>query len=694
MRASASLGEPPSSPSIRASSTWRPARRSPATGGGASSAVAACLTLGGVRVSRHQAAPSRRAAEPRRLEVDGADRHPDAARDGRSRRAATSRCCSTGRPPTSSASAPDRASSSRVQAAGVRRRLRPARRTRRHAAAARRRRGAASPAAARRRRPPAPPRRCWPGLEPDARLRLGPVAADAPGRLERARPWRAASRSSCSVDASSWARWSGPARRRAARSAGARRGPPSFDRRAGRGRAAHRRLSLLSARASPCVDPEGAARRARAPSRSALGTRSLTARDRCQRRPQAPLLRSLRRPGRHGRPGRGAHRRRRASPPCSCWAASRPRSRPAPGSSAPRLAAGPRPGAARRLPAAAGPPAGAARRSGVATTSRFYADAAARRRPRRTRPTASRSGSRTAPAHGLLVLVVYAIVAPAAFLALSLRLALPAIAVLLAALGFGLTIDDSPTACSGCRWPSSCFAGRCSRLSRSLQRSAGVSATPSPALVTGIVAAVLALSLLGTTSVAAGAPLEDWRTWGIAGTGDARLGFDWMQNYPRLLDPSRPRAGDAGELAVASYWRANALTPSTARAGSHGSSYMGPSLTGSATAVVTLHAPGGPRSPAGGWSPSSSRSTPCTPTISSSAGARERDRWTREGPTRINTRRRCSSTARSGPRCATPRPPSCRRSSPRDLVGRGHAYPADVVLAPPSALPAVTSLPA
>ncbi len=56
-----------------------------------------------VGVSWHPAALPRRTAEPRRLEGHGQDRKPDAARDGRSRPAATSRCCSTARRRTSSA---------------------------------------------------------------------------------------------------------------------------------------------------------------------------------------------------------------------------------------------------------------------------------------------------------------------------------------------------------------------------------------------------------------------------------------------------------------------------------------------------------------------------------------------------------------------------------------------------------------
>ncbi len=49
---------------------------------------------------------------------------------------------------------------------------------------------------------------------------------------------------------------------------------------------------------------------------------------------------------------------------------------------------------------------------------------------------------------------------------------------------------------------------------------------------------MLALSILGTTTVAAGRPLRDWRQWDILGAGTAHFRFDLMQNYPRLLDPA------------------------------------------------------------------------------------------------------------------------------------------------------------
>ena len=182
-----------------------------------------------------------------------------------------------------------------------------------------------------------------------------------------------------------------------------------------------------------------------------------------------------------------------------------------------------------------------------------------------------RAGAHTYTTHGLpfrfedepqltalLVMVMYATVALAAFLALSLRRALPAIVVLLAAFGFGLTVDESgrlvwlPLAFL-------VFTGALLTASRSLQRKRWRSGDAFAGLATAIVAGVLALSLLGTTSVARSTPWQDWRSWGSGkGTGVA-LAFDWMQDYPSLLNPQREGTVMRVKSPVASYWRANAL---------------------------------------------------------------------------------------------------------------------------------------
>ncbi len=158
----------------------------------------------------------------------------------------------------------------------------------------------------------------------------------------------------------------------------------------------------------------------------------------------------------------------------------------------------------------------------------------------------------------LLSLVMYAAIWLAALLALSLRRPLPAIVVVIVLLAFGFTTDASARNV----WATMAFlllAGSMLVLSRSLQRERWKSSDMVAGAITATLAAVLAFSIIGATSVEAGRPLRDWRTWDIAGVGSTHLRFDWMQNYPRLLDHANDERVMRVRSAVPSYWRANAL---------------------------------------------------------------------------------------------------------------------------------------
>ena len=153
---------------------------------------------------------------------------------------------------------------------------------------------------------------------------------------------------------------------------------------------------------------------------------------------------------------------------------------------------------------------------------------------------------------------MYAAVGAAAFLGLSLRRPLPAIVILLVLAGFGFTTDESARD----PWPALAFvllAGGMLAVSRSLRRERTGATDALAGGVTAVAAALLALSILGTTTVEAGRPLRDWRQWDILGAGIARFRFDLMQNYPRLLDPAEDEVVMRVRSAVPSYWRANVL---------------------------------------------------------------------------------------------------------------------------------------
>ncbi len=157
----------------------------------------------------------------------------------------------------------------------------------------------------------------------------------------------------------------------------------------------------------------------------------------------------------------------------------------------------------------------------------------------------------------VLSLVVYASVGLAAFLALSLRSAVPGIVVVLVLLGFGFTTDGTQSL-----WAPLLFlllSGCLLVFSRSLQRESWRATDALTGAAGVVVAAFLALTLLGATQVAASQPLRDWHVWGIVVTENPYLGFNWMANYPSLLDKATNAPVMRVTSPVASYWRANAL---------------------------------------------------------------------------------------------------------------------------------------
>jgi transglutaminase-like putative cysteine protease len=175
----------------------------------------------------------------------------------------------------------------------------------------------------------------------------------------------------------------------------------------------------------------------------------------------------------------------------------------------------------------------------------------------------------------LLSLSMYAATGLAAFVALSLRKALPAIVITLIPLGFGLTVDSSTRVI----WLPLAFvvlAGCMLMLSRSLLRESWKFADAVTGGATAVVATLLALSLLGATSVSASKPWGDWRAWGPLNDDTSRISFDWMANYPSLLNPQTDAPVMEVTSPVASYWRANSLDFFSGAAWISGWSYTSP----------------------------------------------------------------------------------------------------------------------
>jgi transglutaminase-like putative cysteine protease len=158
----------------------------------------------------------------------------------------------------------------------------------------------------------------------------------------------------------------------------------------------------------------------------------------------------------------------------------------------------------------------------------------------------------------LLSLCIYAATGLAAFVTLSLRKAMPAVVIMLAPLGFGLTVDSANRVI----WVPLAFvvlAGCMLMLSRSLVRERWKFGDALTGGATAVIATLLALSLLGATSVSASKPWGDWRAWGPSADTASRIAFDWMANYPSLLNPRTDAPVMQVKSPVASYWRANAL---------------------------------------------------------------------------------------------------------------------------------------
>ena len=165
----------------------------------------------------------------------------------------------------------------------------------------------------------------------------------------------------------------------------------------------------------------------------------------------------------------------------------------------------------------------------------------------------------------VLALCLFGLTWLASFLALSLRHALPAVVVLLVVAGFGFTTDEAART----PLPAIAFvvlAGGLLALSRPRSRERVRPANAVAGVLTATLAALLALSILGVTTVEAGSPLGDWRSWQLSSPRAAILDYDWMQNYPKLLSKATDGVVMEVRSPVASYWRANVLTEFTGSA--------------------------------------------------------------------------------------------------------------------------------
>jgi transglutaminase-like putative cysteine protease len=165
----------------------------------------------------------------------------------------------------------------------------------------------------------------------------------------------------------------------------------------------------------------------------------------------------------------------------------------------------------------------------------------------------------------LLAFTEYWVTAAAAFLALSFRRPVAAVVLLLAVMGYSLTVDTSSRAL----WPALLFAVLavcllviCRGLSREGWRLRDAVAGGA----VGVVGSLLAFALLTAAPTVAATAWQDWRTWDPFGQGGTIYTFNWLQSYPWMLDPANDATVMSVESPLPSYWRASALDTFTGSA--------------------------------------------------------------------------------------------------------------------------------
>jgi transglutaminase-like putative cysteine protease len=96
-------------------------------------------------------------------------------------------------------------------------------------------------------------------------------------------------------------------------------------------------------------------------------------------------------------------------------------------------------------------------------------------------------------------------------------------------------------------------------VSRATRRQAWLQRDGVAGAALGAVGSLLALLLLLTAPSVAARPWQDWRTWDLFDAGGSSYSFNWLQNYPALLDPGQDRVVMRVESSQPSYWRASIL---------------------------------------------------------------------------------------------------------------------------------------
>jgi transglutaminase-like putative cysteine protease len=278
----------------------------------------------------------------------------------------------------------------------------------------------------------------------------------------------------------------------------------------------------------------------------------------------------------------------------------------------------------------------------------------------------------------LLTLAVYGATGLASFAALSLRRPLPAIVVFLAMLGFSLTVDGAGSVIV---LPLAFLflAGCLLALSRSLDRGRGAPTGVAAGAGVAVLAALLALLLLGATPVAASKPWQDWSAWGPLGHSPSHLTFDWMLNFPSLLNPKTNTQVMRVESPIASYWRANALETFTGDAWRSSDSRGRPATDGETGLGSSYDIPAGGRAPAGTRVAETFKVQSLYTSFLFTGGAPSVVVLGGHEPLTVSGARALRLPRPEGPRFTYALTAVIPHLKPADLVGRGRDYPVDVL---------------
>jgi hypothetical protein len=222
-------------------------------------------------------------------------------------------------------------------------------------------------------------------------------------------------------------------------------------------------------------------------------------------------------------------------------------------------------------------------------------------------------------------------------------------------------------------------------LSRGLQRRAWRLREAISGGLVGAIGTSLALALLLTLPSAAAQPWRDWRAWDPFHEGSSIYSFNWLQNYPELLNPARNVTIMHVTSSSPSYWRANVLDTFTGSAWISSQTFPTLLQVSAAQGAFAYALPSTSPTPAGKSVREEFALTSVYTNYLFVGGEPHVLIMQAEMPLRTNETRAIHVSKAVGPILSYTVTASIPTLKPADLVGKGDGYPAGVL--PYRALP-------